>query len=144
MILFTGCSKQNEPEQTTTWYDAFSELSTVPLSYGVWLETEGITDIKKASKINVIWHNDSNQELVFGKPFTLAYKKNDIWKEVELVKREVEFEAIGIILGANSEVLQSYNLSMFDSTFEKGEYKFISSIFIDGINYSIDVEFKVN
>lgn len=132
-----------EQVDVSTWFDVFNDLEALPGEIELTLDIENSENLPSDSTLNVSWNNRTNQEMLIGKPFTIAYLNNDSWEEVKLIRNEVEFNSIGIILEANSSVVESYNLNIFDSEFKKGTYKFISSVIIDSNNYSIETEFEI-
>ena len=142
-FLSMSCTSNDEQEEASTWFDVFNDLQTLPAGIELTLDIENSTNLTSDSVLNVSWNNTTNKEMMIGKPFTIAYFNNESWEEVKLVRNEIEFVSIGIILIPNSNIMESYNLNIFDSEFKKGKYKFISSVSIDSINYSIESEFEV-
>ena len=139
LLFLIGCSKV---EERYTWLNKYEELEQIPSSNSVVIEV-GNVDLEVDNQLSVDWENKSNKELMFGKDFTITKKVKGDWVELEYSRDELDFESIGIILGENMTVTETYDLSLFDDKFKQGHYKFISSIIIDKVEYSVESEFII-
>lgn len=109
---------------------------------GVYLSVKSIETAENGDKIlNLIWHNDTSEEMIFGEMYTIEYKDGNEWKDVSV--GDIYFNEIANLLGPKSEINKSYTTEQFDIS-KDGTYRLISG-FNDskGNKYSTWVQFNV-
>ena len=109
---------------------------------GVYLSVKSIETAENGDKIlNLIWHNDTSEEMIFGEMYTIEYKDGNEWKDVSV--GDIYFNEIANLLGPKSEINKSYTTEQFDIS-KDGIYRLISG-FNDskGNKYSTWVQFNV-
>lgn len=109
---------------------------------GVYLTVKSIETADNGNKIlNLIWRNDTSEEMIFGEMYTIEYKDGNEWKDVS--EGEIYFNEIANLLGSKSEINKSYTTEQFDIS-KNGTYRLISG-FNDskGNKYSTCVQFNV-
>ena len=65
-----------------------------------------------SSILNLIWHNDTSEEMIFGEMYTIEYKDGNEWKDVSV--GDIFFNEIANLLGPKSEINKSYTTEQFD------------------------------
>ncbi|TCT15607.1 hypothetical protein EDC18_103315 [Natranaerovirga pectinivora] len=106
---------------------------------GVWIETEYEIYPTGTMSVKAKWFNTTDDEMMFGEPFTLEKKVNDDWEKV--TKETVNmyfFHMIGYPLQSNQSRWHTYNLHFYTEGLTEGEYRIntdFSRMTLDGVDY---------
>lgn len=123
------------PPQSTVKNDSSAEATpteaTAPGPRGIYLSLESVSD----SYVTVIWHNNTDHEIIFGEYYTIEAYKNGQWEEVS--HPDMAFDASATILSAHSQIPKSYSLSPFE--FTEGEAYRVRSYFFPHTGGSYDI-----
>ena len=69
---------------------------------------------------NLIWHNQTSNEVMYGEPYFIERLEGDEW--VNVPSEELTFTAIGLLLRPNSTAYKSYSTQRFDIS-KSGTYR---------------------
>lgn len=111
-------------------------------SYGVYVSVESIDTDSDGNKVfHVVWHNDTEKEVIYGEMFTIEFWNGDDWTAVN--KGDVNFHTIGYCLKPNSTAKKLYTAQSFDLS-KNGLYRFLSYFSNgDGSDYTTWVTFAI-
>lgn len=109
---------------------------------GVYVSVESIDTDSDGDKVfHVVWHNDTEKEVIYGEMFTIEYWNGDDWTAVN--KGDVIFHSIGYSLKPNSTAEKLYSAQSFDLS-KNGTYRFLSYFSNgDGKEYTTCVIFAI-
>ncbi len=104
---------------------------------GIYLSAESF----KGSGIQVIWHNDTDQEALRGETYHVERYNNIEWESVMV--GEHSFEAIAVVLMPNTQSNKNYSLDGFDVN-KEGTYRLRCEFHpAEGGTYSTWIEWEV-
>ena len=104
---------------------------------GIYLSAESFT----GSGIQVIWHNDTDQEALRGETYHVERYNNIEWESVMV--GEHSFEAIAVVLMPNTQSNKNYSLDGFDVN-KEGTYRLRCEFHpAEGGTYSTWIEWEV-
>ena len=112
---------------------------------GVYLSVESIDTKADENKVfNIVWHNETPQEIIYGDSYSIEYKDGEEWKDVS--KEELIFHAIGYLLMPNSTREKSYSTQRFDLS-KNGTYRLRCGFSVNDhseyIEYNTWIEFEM-
>ena len=98
--------------------------------------------IDGAWRIDVLWHNDTGRNVVYGKAYTIEYQNGEKWEDVTTA--DVEFIEIACIAAPYSTAKETYTTKWFDVS-RAGRYRLRSSFSIEGESTSktISIAFEL-
>lgn len=127
----TGCTTgsmvlSSEPQETYT------------NSAGVYITVDSLITENDKTVLNVIWHNESAYQAVYGVAYKLQKKVSDKW--VDCMTADVDFIEIACILEPGSQRSQSYTISQFCDVSKPGTYRILVDCYLNtGENSTMSV-----
>lgn len=122
-IAVAVCFLTNPPEDETKPIQAEISVDRHTERAGVYISMLSVDKNEGGQGIfNVVWHNDTNEEAVFGEAFAIEKKVAGEWKETD--DAPTAFDAIAYPLEPYSSDVKSYILEHFDLP-EAGIYRFV-------------------
>ena len=109
---------------------------------GVYLSVKSIDTNADGHKVfNIVWHNETSQEITYGDMYLIEYKDGDEWKDV--IQENIGFIDIGYLLEPHSTEDKSYSTQGFNIS-KNGTYRLRSDFSNgDGRLYNTWIEFEV-
>ena len=110
---------------------------------GVYLSAKSIGTNEDGHKVfNIVWHNETSQDITYGEMYSIEYKDGNEWKDV-VNPEDIYFFEIGYLLRPYSTEVKSYSTLRFNLP-ENGTYR-LGSHFSnsDGSQYNTWVEFEI-
>ena len=96
---------------------------------GVYLTVKSIDTSEDGHKVfNLVWHNDTDKEVIFGESYFIERKVGNKW--INTASEDLIFTAIGLLLPPSSTVYKSYSTQRFDIS-ESGSYRLRASFSVD-------------
>ena len=110
---------------------------------GVYLSVKSIdTNVDGHKVFNIVWHNETSQDITYGEMYSIEYKDGDEWKYV-INPEDIYFITIGYLLKPYSTEVKSYSTQRFELS-KNGTYRLCSHFSDgDGSQYNTWVEFEV-
>ena len=135
LLTFAGCNSETNK-------DIFLNDEDIHTDYaGVHLTLESVEDNEENKKLNVVWHNETETEVTYGKGYNIEIKTEIGWESV--LTSELIVPSIGIILKADGENNEFYSTENFDVS-EEGVYRLRCEFYVgDGNRYNTWVEFEI-
>ena len=138
-LVFTGCTlpdplKNKDPEET------------VLQNYeGIYITLESISKAEfDQTLFNVVWHNETDEEVTYGEKFTIEYKSGEKWVAVDLEEEDIstsKYFSFQHQADATRYIAKDLDLS------ECGLYRFIIPFSVkdgnESISYQAWAEFNV-
>ena len=139
VCFLTNPLTEEENKEVTPTEELFTEYE------GVYISIKSIdTNAGGHTVFNVVWHNETNEEVQFGDPYSIQRKEGDEW--VNTSSTELIFLTHAHILNPDSTVYKSYSTQRFDIS-QSGTYRLKVSFDIkkSGVyeTYHTWIEFKV-
>ena len=139
VCFLTNPLTEEENKEVTPTEELFTEYE------GVYISIKSIdTNAGGHTVFNVVWHNETNEEVQFGDPYSIQRKEGDEW--VNTSSTELIFLTHARILNPDSTVYKSYSTQRFDIS-QSGTYRLKVSFDIkkSGVyeTYHTWIEFKV-
>lgn len=108
---------------------------------GVYITLSSVDTSGEHKKLNVVWHNETNQEFTFGEDFYIEILENDEWKSV--LTEDMIVTSIANLFPAKSTKERTYSTEYFDLS-KEGTYR-VRCVFSpgDGKMYNTWVAFEV-
>ena len=110
---------------------------------GVYLSVTSIDTNDDGYKVfNIVWHNETAQDITYGEMYSIEYKDGDEWKYV-VNPEDIYFLTIEHLLRPYSTEVKSYSSLRFDLS-KSGTYRLCSHFSNgDGNRYKTWIEFEV-
>ncbi len=91
---------------------------------GVYITIHSIDKDEDGHNIfNVVWHNETEKEVIFGEMFTIEYKSGEEWLETDFDEERIFF-TIGYVLNKNKTQSKSY-VAEHSGILKSGTYRFM-------------------
>lgn len=108
---------------------------------GVYLTLSSVDNSSEHKKLNAVWHNETNQEIVYGEGYKIEILENNEWKSV--LTSELLVTSIALVLGAEDSKEKTYSTALFDLS-KEGTYRLCSDFSTsDGQTYNTWVLFEI-
>ena len=108
---------------------------------GVYITLSSVDNSGEHKKLNVVWHNETNQEFTFGEDFYIEILENDKWKSV--LTEDMIVTSIAHLFPAKSTKEKTYSTEYFDLS-KEGTYRVRCEFSPgDGKTYNTWIEFEV-
>ena len=106
---------------------------------GVYITVKSIDTNPGGHKVfNIVWHNKTENEVLYGEHYSIKYLDGDEWIDVVLTPPDSDtyyvFNAIGYILSPQSTAHKSYSTQIFDIS-KSGTYRLIMPFSVDEGGY---------
>lgn len=117
-IILAACSLTNPSEHSIS-----PEKTQIHTDYeGVYILKESILKDDNNTLFNIVWHNTTSKEIVFGESYTIERKEGERWIDTKI--EEKYFNTIGLILNANESIKKTYSTEGFDIS-KSGTYRLL-------------------
>lgn len=90
---------------------------------GIYISVEDMVTKDGATVLNVLWHNETKYEAVYGVAYTIQREEDGNWVECETA--DPYFIEIAYILEPNSTQMHSYTISQFFDVSKEGTYRIL-------------------
>ena len=98
---------------------------------GVYITIESVDESSDSPRLNVVWHNESDEYISFGLWYTIEYLDGEEWKSV--LHTDFAIPEIACSLEPHSEVQQSYNTKYFN-LLSRGSYRIRTEFFVPNLD----------
>ena len=140
-LCFSGCRKTKDTDVIPK-EDIHTEYE------GVYLTCESInTYTCKCQKphrynaINVVWHNETEKEVIYGEAYAIEYKNGEEWEDI--TPKDLYFNEIANLLEPNSTTSKTYSTEHLHLS-KEGHYRLVCKFSTaGGSGYKTWVEFDV-
>ncbi len=110
---------------------------------GVYLTLSSLEGEGDYKMLNAVWHNETNQEIVYGNEYQIEILEDNEWESV--LTGELIVTSIAHILEANDSREKTYSTELFDLS-KEGTYRLRCNFSLsvgDGTLYSTWIEFEI-
>ncbi len=106
---------------------------------GVYITVKSIDTNAGGHKVfNIVWHNETENEVLYGEHYSIKYLDGNEWIDVMLTDTDPDtvytFTDIGYILSSQSTAHKSYSTQLFDIS-KNGTYRLIMPFSVDEGGY---------
>lgn len=122
IVLFSSCGTGVDVSQMEEGIDD-ARISNI----GITAAVESIEKDGKSLFLNVVYHNNSQRDVVYGKEPRLEILVDGKWYEIKM-KEDASWENIGIVIIQNTTSEEQIDLNLYYDKLPSGHYRYLKRI----------------